>query len=321
MEDIDDDLIAQPHDAFVKSIMSELSFAQAFFQEHLPTSVTSRVDWASLQLMPGSFVKQSLKQAHSDLLFSVNADAVPCLLYLLFEHQTTVDDLMPLRLLGYIHEILRAHVEAHGKPLPPVLPLVLHQGPNQWTASPQFEELFALPSPLADALHPFLPKFRHGLLDLSQFEPRKNGANPIVRAMLLLLKLARQRQAKEFFTWLQDQVMLPKRLLRRSLLYALYAEPILDVEAIADSIQRNAILKEEIMSTATALIARGREEGLSAGRKEGKAEGVMIGKLTFLQELMKVPVSSFDELSKLDLAQLETLYAEAQRRYDERFKG
>jgi len=235
---------------------------------------------------------------------------------LLSEHQTTVDELMPLRLLNYILEILRTHAETHGRPLPPVLPLVLHQGPDRWTVSPCFEDLFALPAPLAEALMPYLPKFRHALLDLSQFDPQRDEVNAQMRVVLHLMKMAREKRLVEFFAWLFDQAMLPDELLRKSLLYALHAEPILDLEEIARTLENNPKLKEEIMSTAAALIAKGKAEG----KAEGKTWGLVMGKLTFLQEMMHLPVSSDQDLEGLEVTELERRFRELQRQYAEQFK-
>ena len=96
----------------------------AFFKSHLPPEVVVRIDWPSLAVLPGSFIKSSLQQVHADLLFSVRMGGRGTLLYLLFEHQSSLDPAMPLRLLGYLMEILTQHHKAHGFPLPPVLPLV-----------------------------------------------------------------------------------------------------------------------------------------------------------------------------------------------------
>ena len=320
MEDIEAELATHPHDAYFKGVFSDPGRAMVFFQKHLPAQVAARMDWASLQLVPGSFVKQTLQQAHSDLLFSIQADGTPCLLYLLFEHQTTVDELMPLRLLNYILEILRTHAETHGRPLPPVLPLVLHQGPDRWTVSPCFEDLFALPAPLAEALMPYLPKFRHALLDLSQFDPQRDEVDDQMRVVLHLMKMAREKRLAEFFAWFFHQITLPDELLRKSLLYALHAEPILDLEQITRTLGNNPKLKEEIMSTAAVLIAKGRAEGIAEGKAEGKTWGMIAGRLTCLQELMHLPVSGDEELAGLEMTELERRFRELQRQYEEQFK-
>ena len=94
------DLSGSPHDAFFKSVFSEPEYAVGFFRKHLPPGISEGADWDGLQVVPGSFVKSRLSQVHSDLLFSLKIGERQCLLYLLLEHQSTVDPAMPLRLLG-----------------------------------------------------------------------------------------------------------------------------------------------------------------------------------------------------------------------------
>lgn len=318
MEDTALDLLAtHPHDAFIRDVLSDPTMATAFFKEHLPPAITSMLDWSSLRLEPGSFITQSLHQAHSDLLFSIQAAGSQCFLYLLFEHQTTVDKLMPLRLLNYTLEIMRGHVEIQGLPLPPVLPIVLHQGPDRWTVSTCFEDLFALPPALANTLLPYLPKFRHALLDLSQFDPLQEGADQKLKSVLLLAKYAHEKRLNEFMDWLLHAEIPPKELLRKLLLYFLHGDSDIDVKEFARKLDNNHPLKEEIMSAAATIKAEGRAEG----KAEGEARGAAIGRLTVLQEIMRLPVSSKEELAELDLVELESRYHEMQRRYDAQFKG
>ena len=321
MEDFDRDFLAShSHDAFIKDVLSNPVMAMAIFKEHFPPSVTSLMDWSSIRLEPGSFVKQSLHQAHSDLLFSVEMESSPCYLYMLFEHQTTVDEMMPFRLLNYIIEIMRSHVENHGLPLPPVLPMVFHQGPDRWNVSRCFEDMFDLAPAHAEALLPFLPKFSHALLDLSQFDPQKEGADRNLKAVLWLAKCARENLLTERLLGLILQALEDRELRRKGLLYGLHAKTTLDVETIARTIENNEPLKEELMSTAAALIAKGRAEGEAKGKAAGEARGLVIGKLMLLQEMMKLPVSGKEELSGLELAELENRYDELQRQYHAQFK-
>ncbi|MFN0075701.1 MAG: Rpn family recombination-promoting nuclease/putative transposase [Prosthecobacter sp.] len=327
----DPDLLAsQPNDAYFKEVFSQPEYAAAFFRQHLPADVAAGIDWASLTLLPSSFVQQSLHQAHADLLFTASAGACELRLYLLFEHQTTPDMLMPLRLLGYVLAILQQHEQEHGLPLPPVLPFVLHQGPEAWTVSTRFEDLFALPPQYAEALLPYLPKFRHALLDLSRFDPAQDEHDAQIRVVLQLMKLAREKRLMEFFAWLAADFIgsLPESLLRTSLLYALHADMNLDVEQIAHTLELNHELREAAMSTAQKLIAQGKAEGEASGeargRQEGRLEGEMVGlwlgKVQVLQELMGLPVTPREELADLAVAELESRFQELQRRYESQFK-
>ena len=76
------DLSTPPHDGFFKAVFSDPDKAGAFFRKHLPESVTHRIEWSSLTVLPASFVKRDLQQNHSDLLFSVQLSGRETLLYL-----------------------------------------------------------------------------------------------------------------------------------------------------------------------------------------------------------------------------------------------
>jgi predicted transposase/invertase (TIGR01784 family) len=321
MEDDNDELVPYRHDSYFKMAFSDPGRAAPFFQEHLPEALVPHIDWPSLALIPGSFVKQSLKQSHCDLLFSVQIGVRSIRLYLLFEHQTTVDEKMPLRMDGYVHEILRQHAETHGLPLPPVLPLLLHQGPDRWTVSTCFEDLFDLPEELRELLLPYVPKFRHLLLDLSQYNPADTEKDAVNRVVLELMRQLRQKHLVEFFVWLDKQELPPLDLLTASLLYAWYSDSNLDLERIADILGDESQLKEVTVSIAATLIAQGEAKGRAQGKAEGKAEGEARGKLKCLQGIMHLPVSDDQELAGLEIAELECRYLDLQRQYEEKFKN
>jgi predicted transposase/invertase (TIGR01784 family) len=65
-----DQLASQPNDAYFKEVFSQPENAVAFFREHLPAKIAEGVSWASLRLIPSSFVKHTLQQSHADLLFA-----------------------------------------------------------------------------------------------------------------------------------------------------------------------------------------------------------------------------------------------------------
>ena len=183
----------QPNDAYFKAVFSDLRLARPFFKRRLPQELSTQMDWSTLALKPGSYVKRSLQQSQSDLLFSVRMGEQSVLLYLLFEHQTTVDPTMRLRLLGYMLEILQTHQREHGLPLPAVLPLVLNQGPERWTVSTCFEDAFALPETAVGLLR-YLPKFEHALIDLTQLDPDQDEDHAELKVALQLMKMARMKQ-------------------------------------------------------------------------------------------------------------------------------
>lgn len=308
------DISSHPHDAFFKQAFSEPARARAFFQTHLPAAVAGQVDWATLELMPGSFVQQNLQQTHSDLLFSVKMAGRSLRLFLLFEHQTTVDARMPLRMLGYVLEILQKHELEHGLPLPPVIGYVLHQGPDRWTVSTQFEDLFDLPPEFAQTLGPYLPSFRHALLDLTQADPKNQEPDAEVRVALELMKLARTRKLLEFFDWLAKWAWvvqeLPGDYLRHLLTYAMHADSTLDARDLVHRIQSNPQLQGAAMSIAEKLRQEGLHEGLQKGR--------LIQGVRMLQEFLGLPVTPDAVLEEMTLDDLRTQHDAMRKTWDSR---
>ena len=320
------ELATHPHDAYFKRVFSDPLHARAFFQHHLPPAIADSADWQTLELVPSSFVKTNLHQAHSDLAFSVNLGSSPAFLYLLFEHQTTVDEAMPLRLLRYMVEIWEAWRNQNGLPLPPILPFVLHQGPGKWTVSTEFSSLFDHKQH-PEELGQYLPHFRHALLDLSQHDPAVQETDFHMRVVLQLMKLSRQQKVLAFFEWLAEQALaaMPQSLLNLSLFYALHSEADLDIEAIFRKLQSSPKLQQDTMSTAQKLINQGREEGLERGLEQGlergRERGLWIGKLQMLEELMSLPVTPTSLLNDLPLEELKARFEVLQRQYSERFKA
>lgn len=90
-------LIDKPHDNFFKTSMSNLQVAKDFFQQHLSLVIQEQLDFNTLELQSGSYVDKTLKHFASDVLYRVNylKNEGCAYLYVLAEHQSTVDVRMP----------------------------------------------------------------------------------------------------------------------------------------------------------------------------------------------------------------------------------
>ena len=135
----------------------------------LPPALSAQVDWDSLEVCSGSYVDSELAQAHSDVLYSVRIGGRPALIYVLLEHQSTVDRLMPFRCLKYQVRIwddwLADHPDAAH--LPVIVPIVVHHSAGGWHAATAIEELFDLGESARSALGEHLLRMRFVLDDVS----------------------------------------------------------------------------------------------------------------------------------------------------------
>jgi predicted transposase YdaD len=159
----------KPHDRLVKHTFGDPRHAAGELRLVLPAALTARIDWQTLALEPGSFVDAELGERHCDLLYRAAVDGRTALIYLLFEHQSEADPLMPLRLLRYVLRVWDRWLSSHKKAqkLPAVLSLVLHSGSRPWSAPSELLQLIDLDGELLQAAAPYLPGLRFLLDDLA----------------------------------------------------------------------------------------------------------------------------------------------------------
>ena len=186
-----------PHDALFKKVFSRIEHAASALRTLLPPPIAARIDFSALTLRPGSFVDQQLATSHSDLLFSASITGQPLLIYLLFEHQSAADPIMPYRLLRYMMRVWEAHLADHpeARRLPAILPVVLHHSETGWRGSVRFEDLLDLDPDTLAALVEHVPRFRFVLEDVSHESDealRARGMTPLGRLALWCFRHARQ---------------------------------------------------------------------------------------------------------------------------------
>jgi len=131
------------HDRLTRSLMSNPKVAEEFFKENLPEKIKNAVDFSSLNLRKESFVDDKLRLQTADLLYSVKFNNEPGFLYILFEHSSSSQDLLPFRMIKYMLAIMEDHMKAMGtRTLPLVYPIILYNGKKPYAHSLDLFDLF-----------------------------------------------------------------------------------------------------------------------------------------------------------------------------------
>jgi len=118
-----------PHDRYLRGVMVDPKIAQDFLKNNLPFAIQSLVDLDTIELQKDSFINDRLQQQVADLLYTATIQGKPGYIYLLLEHASKPDRLLPFRMLKYIIEIMDTHLTKTGKAaLPVVYPLILYTG-------------------------------------------------------------------------------------------------------------------------------------------------------------------------------------------------
>jgi predicted transposase YdaD len=174
--------ISNPHDKLFKQLLGEPGSAASFLTHNLPGELASQLDLSTLQVVHTSFIDAQFIQSEADLLFSVDIANRSGYVYILFEHQSSPDAFMALRLLGYMVQAWKRfqHDNPQRKRLPAIIPMVLFHGPRGWRRAPTFESLVDMPDKSFAA---YTPKFQYRLFDLSPFGKDTVAGNAEIRIL------------------------------------------------------------------------------------------------------------------------------------------
>jgi recombination-promoting nuclease RpnB len=159
--------ISNAHDQFFRTAMADKRVAHDFLKAWLPGELCQRIDFKKLEMQPRSHINDVRQESAVDVLFKTEVEGHEAYIYLLLEHQSTPDQLMPFRMLKYMCNIIDHHLKTHGgKKIPLIYPLVIYHGKRKYPFSTDLNDLVDAPSSLIDRY--FLKPFQ--LIDLGQID-------------------------------------------------------------------------------------------------------------------------------------------------------
>ncbi len=269
-----------PHDALYKATFSDPRLAAEALRRALPAAAVARIDWDTLEQVPNDYIGDDLTDRRADLVFRARLDGEPVFLFLLFEHQSTIDPLMPFRAQVYVVRIQRAWLRENpgARRLPAVLPVVLYHGQQPWTSPAGLLDVLDLPDPLKGHLAPHLPSYRLLIDDLTRSTEAEIEASTrisLATAALLALRSAHrlregavsQRLLEHLNIALRTEETAEGVVQALNYIYSVGDVPPGSIEArISEGVSDEK--REAIMSTAERLRNEGRAEGWAEGRVE-----------------------------------------------------
>jgi hypothetical protein len=278
----------QPHDGFFRKVLSRPEDARSAVRALFPPELVARMDLDRLEVMPGSFVDEELRQQHTDVLLSTPIDGDDTFLYLVMEHQSTPDLMMAWRMLCYLVGVIRRYLDERpdATQLPVVLPVVVHQGKQPWSGPVDVREMISIKPETAELVEEHLLRLRFRLEDIGRFDPatlqtvlRTRPFTPLAKTMLLLMRTARRnpRMDEELEDWLDVLDEVRRAPDGQEMFLVVFAYLIRVSDTPIDKLRRviarlGPEVEEDFMTTAEMLRAEGRVEGEAKGRAEGRAE-------------------------------------------------
>ncbi len=329
--------INNPHDLLLKATLSSPQAIQELFQAHLPAHLLKRVDKQTIQLTQKSYVSSLLKEFHNDLVFSCKIDNKPGYLYLLLEHQSSPDWLLPLRFLGYNLELLKDYCKGKkaGTKWPLIINLCLYHGKGlkPYPYSTQVYDYLRDPE-LAQEIGMFTKFHIVNLGSLSDQELEQHGSIGLMEKML---KYSRERDLFEVLVqeleraraWLlgidMDSPPLGEDYWKTLLVYI---ANVLDPSQHSEEKLINLFVekltkeKEEVMRTIAQQVEKrirpqlerrikeeGIQEGMQRGMQKGMQQGIQTRNLDIAQTMLKkgLDLSIIQEVTGLNVEQIKKL--------------
>ena len=181
------------YDRGYKMLLSYWQILRELVDGYLDSDWKNRLDYSKSQLIDKSYVSKDLEKEESDIVYKIPIIGLDkeVFLYVLIEHQSTVDFAMPLRLFLYtakvwgdIYKNTDQNIRKQkGFRLPPVIPIVLYNGENNWTCVRCLWDLVEQAQLFGD----FVPNLRYYLVDIPRLDKTKLAkfANGLAAAFLL----------------------------------------------------------------------------------------------------------------------------------------
>ncbi len=271
----------------------------------IPEKYSSLIEPENIQSIDKSFIASNHKEYESDLIYKVTIGEREAWVYILMEFQSTVDRLMPFRILNYVTQLYMTLLNVYDEndKKPGILPLVLYNGNANWNVSTQVADLIDK----TYVAENFLPHIEYMLLDLSQItDVALEQMKGLVGAVIYAEKYGREEHWKEAHTRLTHFVREcnPKELdwftgwFKTILSDKLSEERINQLIQTGNKEQGNMLadVMEEIHAQGLQEgeqlgLQRGEELGLQKGRQEGRQEGAHQKAVETARILLKMGLS------------------------------
>ena len=139
------------HDVGYKHIFSHKATFLEFLRSFTKKEWANLIKEEDLILVDKSYILADFEEEESDILYKVKINGQEVIFYVLLEFQSKVDFQMPMRLLFYMTEVWRDILKNTDKntrkrksfKLPAIIPIVLYNGKNKWTAKMNFKEILS----------------------------------------------------------------------------------------------------------------------------------------------------------------------------------
>ena len=307
------------HQNSYKLVFTHREAIQGFLTGFGPPHIVSEIDPDTLECVNASFVSDDLRDREDDVIWRVRWKGRWLYLYILIEFQSTVARFMALRLLVYIgllwQDLLRTGVVKESEKLPPVLPIVLYNGTEKWTAPLEVADLV---EPTSADMVEYTPHLRYALIDEGAYSQAELEAIDNVAADMFAIEKSQTGAEIGAVVSRMDGRLTPEQVsLRRAI--TMWVQRVVLATRMPDvripEVQDLVELKNMLDDSRLNWQERWVEQGVQQGVQQGLQQGVQQGESAVLLRLLDRKFGPLNERSREQVAgaDAETLLEWAER--------
>jgi len=299
----------QIYDKTLKELFSRPELVKNFLEGFVDEKFIKDVDFSRIEKKNTSYITKTFKNRYTDLVLKLNMTGGKCAyIYFLFEFQSTVDRLMPLRILNYMlllyEDLIKQKEISEDEPLPPVFPIVLYTGTKNYDVSTKIEDLIATPY---KRLERYVPTFEHYLVTVHS-KPRKElkrmtRLDNLIAGLFYFLTARTEDEIKEAEKVVSSTIDYASELGR---FYVIWLRKYLKHKGVKIKVH----VKEGGKVMLETVVENIRKEKLNKARTEGRAEGKVEGKAEGKQEdVLKLLRKKFKEYPQYIEDEIKNTYS------------
>ena len=296
--------------------------------EIVANELAELIDFNQLTQLNRSFVSDALREQESDIVFRVpfhsGTEADELLIYILIEHQSTVDVTMGFRVLFYMTQIWdsqRREWESKNVPksewrLRPILPIVFYTGQQRWNTPLTLTGIMDIP----DVLSRFVPTFDTLFLNVKETDAVNftRTGHPLGWLLAVLqkenadktsIKGALLEAISRLNTLGAEQTAQRHRAIIYLILLILHRRPDKEQEELLALIDEHTDTTE-VETMAQSIIELSERRGEERGEKRGETRAKQAAVLKLLQiRFDPVPETFISEINSIrSLSRLDSLF-------------
>jgi predicted transposase/invertase (TIGR01784 family) len=308
--------INNPHDRGYKTLLASEEIFLELLQSFVDMGWVSQIDPDVLTKMDTTYILQDFSEKEADLVYRLKLHDQEVIFYVLLELQSTVDFQMPYRLLVYMMGIWKDvlknidHKEAERKDfkLPSIVPIVLYNSKERWTACRSFKDTLAV----SELFGEHVVDFKYILIDVNRYE--KQTLTALDNFIGSVFKIDQAVGPKEYRNRLLEiGPTLKKFDSQKFYLFVSWLKMVTNASQLPEEAKRELvnILDESKPEEAEKMVTN-MEQTLGRMYEEGILEGIMAGKMKDARKMLTMDMSEdlIAKITELPLEEIKKLKAE-----------